>query len=199
MATVTETPQEALERIQSRGFCKNDALAIMAFADRGIDPESITPRENVLTFRAWKAVGRQVAKGATGVSVTTWIPCKESKKATKDGEEPKQKLRPKTARLFHISQTIPQGAPKGTAPEAWNNPELVKPGTYDDGPTPTGFSVNAAGECHHTCITQPLLINENGVEESVVSECAGETPECTCPMAGVVTNIDCPIHGKGQK
>jgi hypothetical protein len=182
----------------------------MAFADRGIDPEEITPRENVLTFRAWKAVGRQVAKGATGVSVTTWIPCKESKRQAKDGEEPKQKLRPKTARLFHISQTIASGAPKGTRPDAWQNPELVKAGTYD--PECPENCTETPGEVfgepavvfkrddgHAVGYRRPVLINENGVEESVVAECAGETPACTCPMAGVVTNVDCPIHGKGVR
>ena len=43
MATVTETPEEALARIQAAGFGKNDAMAIMAFADRGIDFVAIHP------------------------------------------------------------------------------------------------------------------------------------------------------------
>lgn len=143
--TQTETPEEALTRIQSMGFGKNDAIVIMAFADRGLDPEDIDPRQNVLTFRAWKGAGRQVAKGAIGVPVTVWIARKNSKGAETTEETPlddskspvwgKKKptggMWPKTTRLFHVSQTVSQGAEKGTRPEAWNNPALVWEGTYE--------------------------------------------------------------------
>ena len=101
--TTTETPEQALARIQATGFGKNDALVIMAFSERGIDPENIDPRHNVLTFNAWKAKGRQVAKGAISVRAQTWIPCKEAKKQTKDGATAKKFLRPKTVSLFHES------------------------------------------------------------------------------------------------
>lgn len=154
MSTVTETPEQALQRIQNMGFGKNDALVIMAFADRGIAPEDITPRENVLTFRAWKAKGRSVAKGAISVKVTTWIPCKDTDKqaaASKDGEK-KSKLRPKTACLFHVSQTKAKGAPKDERPDAWNNPALVREGTYEAEP-----------QCHDS---PNVLVNENGVSEA---------------------------------
>ena len=73
--TTTETPAERIARIKA-GFSQNDVLAIMAFADAGIDPDDITPRENVFTFNAWKDVGRQVAKGANGIPVTVWVPKK---------------------------------------------------------------------------------------------------------------------------
>lgn len=141
--TTTETPEQALERIQRGGFCKNDALAIMAFADAGIPADDIEPRINVLTFRAWKAKNRQVAKGAKSIKVVTWIPCKPTKKQETEGE--KQKLRPKTVSLFHVSQTIPADAPKGTKPAAWKNAALVKPGTYDVHPEPPAslFSAEA--------------------------------------------------------
>lgn len=122
MATTKETPAEALARIQSR-VSKNDFAAIVQFAECGIHPNDISPRLNVLTFKAWKAMGRRVAKGATGQKVCVWVPVE------KDGKE--DGVRPITAVLFHISQTIAEDAEKGTRPEAWANPMLVKEGTYE--------------------------------------------------------------------
>lgn len=132
----TEDPRAALERIQS-GFSGNDVFVIEAFAAAGIPPEEIDPRNNVLTFNAWKAKGRRVAKGATSLRVTVWIPVSENSKP-KEGEEKKegQRMYPTTARLFHVSQTIPEDAEKGTKPEAWQNPALVKEGTYEAEETP---------------------------------------------------------------
>jgi hypothetical protein len=116
--------------------------AVYAFADAGVDVRDITPRVNVLTFRAWQALGRQVAKGANSVRVEVWIPTRgrsadaapADDSTSNSGAGAKVRrggLRRKTAYLFHESQTIPADAPKGTRPAAWNNPALVKPGTYD--------------------------------------------------------------------
>jgi len=125
---VTESPQEALARIQGSLGSKNDGLVLMAFSERGLALEDIFPRVNVLTFRAWKAKGRRVAKGAISVPVTTWIPCGE--KSPEEGDKKdRPRMRPKTASLFHISQTVPADT-KGARPAAWNNPALVRAGTY---------------------------------------------------------------------
>lgn len=121
MSTATETPIEALNRIQSKRS-QNDIAVIYQFAACGVPVENIEPRVNVLTFNAWKAKGRRVAKGATGQRVTVWIPVE------KDGE--KDGVRPTTAVLFHESQTVEEDAPAGTRPEAWQNESLVKAGTY---------------------------------------------------------------------
>lgn len=140
MATVTkrgksrkqyEDPVDALRRIQSMEMSENDANVILEFANRGIDPADITPRENVLPFHPWRAVGRRVAKGAISARVSVWVPIGKTPEPTEDGETPKRKLRPVVAKLFHISQTVPADAPKGTRPDAWNNPALVREGTYD--------------------------------------------------------------------
>ena len=128
MSTVKETPSEALARIQSR-VSQNDFAAIMQFAGCGIHPNDITPRVNVLTFKAWKALGRRVAKGATGQKVTVWVPVEKAGKP--DG------VRPINAVLFHVTQTIAEDAEKGTRPAAWMNPQLVKEGTYDAPQEPT--------------------------------------------------------------
>jgi len=132
MATTKETPAEALARIQSR-VSKNDFAAIVQFAECGIHPNDISPRLNVLTFKAWKALGRRVAKGATGQKVCVWVPVE------KDGKE--DGVRPITAVLFHITQTIAEDAEKGTRPEAWQNPALVKEGTYEPTEPQTGMIV----------------------------------------------------------
>ncbi len=154
-----EDPAVALQRIQSMQFSGNDVLVIQAFADAGIDPEQIDPRNNVLTFNAWKALNRRVAKGAISVRVTVWIPVGEKADdgKTEDADKPKRTgMRPTMARLFHVSQTVPKDAEKGTRPDAWQNTALVREGTFEP-------------------------------EESAA---------CTCPMAGVVTNVACPIHGE---
>jgi hypothetical protein len=109
MTTTTETPADALARIQSR-VSQNDFAAIHQFAACGISPDEITPRENVLTFKAWKALGRRVAKGATGQKVCVWVAVEKAGKP--DG------VRPINAVLFHVTQTIAEDAEKGTRPAA---------------------------------------------------------------------------------
>ncbi len=102
--TTKETPAEALARLQN-GFSKNDALVVALFAARGIDPADIEPRENVLTYRAWQAKGRQVCKGEKSVKISTYIPI-DAKLDPATGRviEPASS-RPWTAAVFHVSQT----------------------------------------------------------------------------------------------
>ena len=159
----SEDPAAALQRIQTGQFGGNDVLVIEAFADAGIPPEEVDPRNNVLTFNAWEALNRRVAKGAISVRVTVWMPIDGKGKAGEgekqdDGKPAPRGMRPRSARLFHEWQTVPANAAKGTRPKAWNIPTLVREGNYEP----------------------------------------EETPECTCPMVGVVTNVNCPIHGGQQ-
>ena len=141
---VTESPQEALARIQGSFGSKNDGLVLMAFSERGLAIEDIFPRVNVLTFRAWQAKGRRVAKGAISVPVTTWIPCGE--KSPEDGEKKdKPRMRPKTASLFHISQTVPADT-RGEKPAAWDNPALVREGTYPAESVPVSPAAESVGQ-----------------------------------------------------
>ncbi len=112
MSATLEQQIEALLRAKS-GFSKNDAIVYIMLTEAGF--EDVRPRENVFTFNAWKAQGRVVKKGEKGFAITTWIPCKPSKKQTAEGEDGK-KLRPKTAYVFHISQTIEAGEPQPAAP-----------------------------------------------------------------------------------
>jgi hypothetical protein len=104
--TTIEIQQEALSRARGNLSTSNYAAIIAGFVDKGIAPDDITPRVNVLTFHAWKAIGRVVKKGEKGIKVTTWIPINEKRdasgKVTRKGG-----ARPRTATVFHISQTKP--------------------------------------------------------------------------------------------
>ena len=102
-----ELQQEALYRATSSATTRNYATIISGLVAKGISVDEIIPRENVFTFHAWKALGRQVRKGEHGVKITTWIPCKGKKVADPENEQNKVKLRPKTAVVFHVSQTDP--------------------------------------------------------------------------------------------
>ena len=89
--------REALTRAQTGHSMANYAQILHGFSARGIT--DIRPRENVLTYAAWQALGRQVRKGEKGVQVSTWIVTE------KDGE---RKTVHKMTTVFHITQTEPK-------------------------------------------------------------------------------------------
>ena len=114
MATLTQTHEqvknerqaEALSRALTGQSWSNFPAIIQGFKARGISEDQILPRENVFTYQAWRALGRQVRKGEHGVKVVTFI--KRDKK-TEDTETGEVKLQtysvPRTVSVFHISQT----------------------------------------------------------------------------------------------
>ena len=57
----------------------------------------------MLTFNAWKALGRQVRRGEHGVRITTWADMTKIDSAA--GAPPQSFRRPKTTTVFHVSQT----------------------------------------------------------------------------------------------
>lgn len=93
----TEYQQESLQRARSGNSMLNYQAILAGFTSRGIPSGDIIPRENVLTYNAWKALGRQVKKGEKGIKVISWI-----KMTDKTGSET---MRPTSATVFHISQT----------------------------------------------------------------------------------------------
>ncbi len=116
MATAVET--EALSRARGGLSASNYAAIVQGFADRGIPVDQIEPRANVLTYRAWRAVGRQVRRGEHGIKVPTWVPTKgrelsESEQQTLSPTQQKRResggLRPRMATVFHVSQTDLRG------------------------------------------------------------------------------------------
>jgi len=113
--TQVEIQQEALSRATGFGSTRNYMVIINGFAAKGVAVDDIRPRENVLTFHAWKAKGRTVKKGEHGVKVITFIPVKgKGKEEAQDAPESTKPRRgysrPRSATVFHISQTKPLNA-----------------------------------------------------------------------------------------
>ena len=103
---VNERQTEALSRALTGQSWSNFPAIIQGFMARGIPEDQILPRENVFTYQAWRALGRQVRKGEHGVKVVTFI---QRDKKTEDTETGEVKLQtysmPRTVSVFHISQT----------------------------------------------------------------------------------------------
>jgi hypothetical protein len=89
--------EEALHRAVSGDSMLNYQVIIAGMMSKGIEPQDIKPRINVLTLRAWNAKGRKVKKGEKGVNCITWIVC--------DDKEGGTYKRMKSVSVFHISQT----------------------------------------------------------------------------------------------
>ena len=120
-ATATITRErlqaEALNRAMHGQSTSNLGEIIKGFMAMGIAEPDIRPRENVFTFWAWKALGRQVRKGEHGVRVTTWVESRKQLQANHPDQRPDEAnaaadantrsrfSRPVT--VFHISQTEP--------------------------------------------------------------------------------------------
>lgn len=106
-----EMQQEALSRAANGQSFTNYPAIIQAFTAKGISVDDIRPRENVLTYHAWRALGRQVRRGEHGVKVTTFVPMtkKTGQLDAETGEEKKTPLgkRAWSATVFHVSQTDP--------------------------------------------------------------------------------------------
>ncbi len=103
--------EEALGRVIGGQSFANWPAIIHGFTAKGIPEADIRPRENVFTYHAWRALGRQVRRGEHGVKVTTFVPMdkKTGEIDPATGEEKKVKLgrRAWTATVFHVSQTDP--------------------------------------------------------------------------------------------
>lgn len=103
---------QALQNALSDRSAANYETIFEEFAQRGIPVEEISPRENVFTYHAWLALGRQVRGGEKGVKIFSMKP--SSKRGAGDepagaegAEEGKPRMVPVAAYVFHISQTDP--------------------------------------------------------------------------------------------
>ena len=97
-----EIQAQALQNAKSQNSLMNFETIIEGFTAKGIPADAITPRENVFTFNAWKALGRVVSKGQSGVKILTFIPVE-----IKDAEtgEITKAMKQRSTTVFHISQT----------------------------------------------------------------------------------------------
>jgi hypothetical protein len=106
LMTKTEMQAEALNRARNGMSWSNYPAIIAGFVAKGIPEQEIKPRENVLSFHAWKAVGRSVKKGEHGVKIITFIDCSAGERDAATGEEKTVSYRrPHSVTVFHISQT----------------------------------------------------------------------------------------------
>jgi antirestriction protein ArdC len=96
---------EALTRAVSSQSLTNYPTIYESFMARGIPESEILPRENVFTYNAWIALGRQVRRGEHGIKVCTFVPM--SKRNAETGEPEIVGRVPRTTTVFHITQTDP--------------------------------------------------------------------------------------------
>ncbi len=93
---------EALSRAVNGLSLGNYPAIFAGFVAKGIPEDAIKPRENIFTYQAWRALGRQVRRGEHGVKVVTFV---EMAKEDKETGEKQSFRRPWTTTVFHISQT----------------------------------------------------------------------------------------------
>jgi len=97
--TIDEVRAEALRNARDGESVTNYPAIFAGFMAKGIAEGDILPRENILTFQAWKAVGRSVKKGEHGVKVVTFVPIKDRDTGEVTGRAPH------ATTVFHVSQT----------------------------------------------------------------------------------------------
>jgi antirestriction protein ArdC len=106
--TQLEIQAEALQRARSCRSLGNILTVVSQFSARGIPKEEILPGENVLTYNAWRALGRTVRRGEHGVKVATVRTVDKHNTSVETGEETSSSYRiPWSATVFHVSQTDP--------------------------------------------------------------------------------------------
>lgn len=117
-ASKQEIQAEALSRAVGGQSLANWPTILAGFTAKGIPESDIRPRENVFTYNAWRALGRQVRRGEHGVKVVTFVSsarpgngsCPNSDGDTEATATPVKRSdgrRPWTATVFHVSQTDP--------------------------------------------------------------------------------------------
>jgi hypothetical protein len=100
---------EALSRAVNGLSLGNYPAIFAGFMAKGIPESEIKPRENVFTYQAWRALGRQVRRGEHGVKVVTFV---EMAKESKETGEKQTFRRPWSTTVFHVSQTDPIETPR---------------------------------------------------------------------------------------
>jgi hypothetical protein len=117
MQTKAEIQQEALSRAVGGQSLANWPAILQGFSAKGIPESDIRPRENVFTYHAWRALGRQVRRGEHGVKVVTFVSTSRTSPGADDDETDESKparrkggRRPWSATVFHVSQTDPMTA-----------------------------------------------------------------------------------------
>lgn len=160
MASNPEMRQEALTRAQSGESGANYRVILEGFTAKGIRAEEIRPRENVFTYNAWQALGRQVRKGEKGVRCLTFIDAKD--KAT--GQT---KRRPWHTSVFHVSQTDAMNTSPYNTANNYAGPRQLP------APKPHSFTPAVTLSAGHNLAVDAIDIEHDATGENV--EHAGET------------------------
>jgi N-terminal domain of anti-restriction factor ArdC len=115
-ASREQIQQEALSRAATGQSLGNWPAILAGFAAKGISESDIRPRENVFTYHAWRALGRQVRRGEHRVKVVTFVTVDRGADPMNTGEPgdgtgPARRKtggrRPWSATVFHVFQTDP--------------------------------------------------------------------------------------------
>ncbi len=107
---------EALTRAVTGQSLSNYPQIFRGFMAMGIAESDILPRENVFTYQAWKALGRQVRRGEHGVKVCTFVPMELKDGKDENGiEKTVVRSKPRMTTVFHISQTDDVNAGKAVS------------------------------------------------------------------------------------
>src|SRR5438067_277817 len=106
-ASREQIQQEALSRAASGQSLANWPAILAGFTAKGIPESDVRPRENVFTYHAWRALGRQVRRGEHGVKVVTFVDTGRTDEAPADAADGTDKpanrragRRPWTATVF---------------------------------------------------------------------------------------------------
>lgn len=99
---------EALDRATTGQSLANYPAIFEGFMAMGIPESEIRPRENILSFWAWKAKGRSVKRGEHGIRIATVVSVTKRERDPSTGEERETGYRrPWSVVVFHESQTEP--------------------------------------------------------------------------------------------
>src|SRR5438067_12605447 len=116
-ASREQIQHEAVSRAASGQSFANWPAILAGFTAKGIPESDVRPRENVFTYHAWRALGRQVRRGEHGVKVVTFLDTgrkgEERADDADDADKPARSRagrRPSVATVFHVSQTDPAPA-----------------------------------------------------------------------------------------
>lgn len=137
---LSEIGQEALERALENKSEANYPVIVAGFVAKGLPEAEIKPRENVFTYHAWQARGRQVRRGEHGVKVHTVL---DVDRTDPESGATIKVQKHRTATVFHVSQTDPLGTPQPAAtPGAPPRPHNASPRPAGDSapsPPPPGL------------------------------------------------------------
>ncbi len=97
--------REALDRARGNMSMSNFGQVIQQFSARGIPQADILPKENVFTYKAWRALGRQVRKGEHGVKISTWRPVGPKSEEPAADDKAGRRMLCVSSTVFHVSQT----------------------------------------------------------------------------------------------